>query len=66
MGKGTEINLRMDQLMVLDYWAQARQFALVGVSLRVANHVVEHWLMIIIHFVCLAPEECLASPDNRT
>jgi hypothetical protein len=33
--RGTEINLRSDQLPVLDYWAQAEQSALVGISLTI-------------------------------
>jgi hypothetical protein len=43
-GRGTEINLRTDQLRVLDYWAQAGQTAMVGVSLQVDNHTVEYWM----------------------
>jgi hypothetical protein len=43
-GRGTEINLRSDQLRVLDYWAQAGQSALVGVSLQISNHTVEYRL----------------------
>jgi hypothetical protein len=40
--RGTEINLRMDQLRILDYWARVGQTALVGVSLPVENHMVEY------------------------
>jgi hypothetical protein len=43
-GRGTEINLRMDQLRVVDYWAQAGQTALIGVALQVNNHTVEYWM----------------------
>jgi hypothetical protein len=43
-GRCTEINLRSDQLRVLDYSAQAGQTALVRVSLFLDNHTVEYWL----------------------
>jgi hypothetical protein len=42
--RGTEIVLRIDQLGVLDYWAQAGQEALVGVSFQINGHAVEYWL----------------------
>jgi hypothetical protein len=41
-GRGTEINLRTDQLRVLDYWGQAGQTAIVGVSPQIDNHTVEY------------------------
>jgi hypothetical protein len=43
---GTDINLRSDQLQVLDYWAQAAQTAFVGISFKADNYQVEYWLPI--------------------
>jgi hypothetical protein len=43
-GRGTKIALRADQFRVLDYWAQAHQKAMVGVSLYLDNHSVEYWM----------------------
>jgi hypothetical protein len=54
-GRGTEINLRTDQLRVRDYWAQAGQTALVGVSLQVYNHTVEYWMPMTIHPIADEP-----------
>jgi hypothetical protein len=41
-GRGTEIKLRMDQLGVLDYWAQAEQEASVGVPFHFNGRMVEY------------------------
>jgi hypothetical protein len=46
VGRGTEIILRTDLLRVLDYWAQANQTAMVGVSLYLDNHTVEYWITV--------------------
>jgi hypothetical protein len=35
--RGMEINLRGDELLLMDYWAQAGQTELVGVSIHVEN-----------------------------
>jgi hypothetical protein len=43
-GRGTEIANRTDQLRILDYWAQANQSMLVGVSLYLDNHTAEYWM----------------------
>jgi hypothetical protein len=45
-GRCTEIILRIDQLGVLDCWAQAGQEALVGVSFQINGRTVEYWLPI--------------------
>jgi hypothetical protein len=42
--RATEINLRADQLQVIDYLAQEGQTALVGISMFVDNHQIEYWL----------------------
>jgi hypothetical protein len=47
-GRGPEIILRIDQLGVLDYWAQASEEALVGVSFQVSGSTIEYWLPILI------------------
>jgi hypothetical protein len=41
---GTEISLRGNQLLLMDYWAQAGNTALAGVSIHVQNQLVEDWL----------------------
>jgi hypothetical protein len=46
--RGTEINLRIDQLDVLEYWAQAGQEASVGVAFNASGHAIEYWLPITI------------------
>jgi hypothetical protein len=50
-----------EQLRVLDYRAQAEQSALVGVSLRVANHAVEYWLPMNIDPIAELPLETYLS-----
>jgi hypothetical protein len=54
-GRGTEINLRVDQLRVLDYLVQAGQTALVSVSVNVANRSVEYWLPMTIEPIAHEP-----------
>jgi hypothetical protein len=56
-GRGTDINLRSDQLRVLDYWAQTGQTALVGVSLQVDNHTVEYWMPMTIDPIADEPSD---------
>jgi hypothetical protein len=45
-GRGTEIASRVDQLRILDYWAQGNQTMLVGASLYLDNHTAEYWMPI--------------------
>jgi hypothetical protein len=39
-----EINLKADQLRVLDYWAQAEQSALVEIPRTIDQSQIEYWL----------------------
>jgi hypothetical protein len=55
--RGTEINLREDQLLLTDYSAQAGQTALVGVSIHVDNQLVEYWLETQINPIADEPSE---------
>jgi hypothetical protein len=47
-GRGTEIKLPIDQLSILDYWAQAGQEALIGVAFQFNGRTVEYWLPVTI------------------
>jgi hypothetical protein len=55
--RGTEISLQEDQLKVLDYWAQAGQTAMVGVSILVDNQQIGYWLETQIHPIAGEPLE---------
>jgi hypothetical protein len=54
---GTEINLRADQLRVLDSWAQAGQVLLAGVLTYVDSTTIEYWMPLTIDPIADEPME---------
>jgi hypothetical protein len=54
---GTEINLRSDQRRLIDYWAQAWQTAVVGISAVHDNQQIEYWLQIQVQSIAGEPVE---------
>jgi hypothetical protein len=62
--RSTEINLRGDQLLLTDYWAQDGQTSLVGASIHVDNRLVEYCLETQINQIADEPLEQYV--DNLT